>query len=149
MFWLKNKWGWLIIWTLRERIGSCACLVESGLKFIFHWSILSFIFFKVQVNIWGTNIFNQRVIWVLLSKNLLKCLKVYPVCGFILVCSENLALHKKWSFPLRISSVYVAKSAVLEDFLTFTEEILNGKLYLLCSVGQSFLKCFRYIKKYS
>ena len=30
-------------------------------------------------------------------------------------------LHKKWSFPLRISSVNV------------TEEILNGKLYFLCS----------------
>ena len=31
-----------------------------------------------------------------------------------------LPLHKKWSFPLRISSV--------------TEEILNGKLHFLCSV---------------
>ena len=36
------------------------------------------------------------------------------------------ALHKKWSFPLRISSVNVTKSAV-------TEEILNGKLRFLCS----------------
>ena len=32
------------------------------------------------------------------------------------------ALHKKWSFPLRISSV------------TFTEEIPNGKFHFLCSV---------------
>ena len=33
-------------------------------------------------------------------------------------------LHKKGSFPLRISSVNVTK---------FTEEILNGKLHFLCS----------------
>ena len=36
-------------------------------------------------------------------------------------------LHKKWSFPLRISSVNVTESAVF----TFTEEILNGKLHFL------------------
>ena len=36
----------------------------------------------------------------------------------------NYTLHKKWSFPLRISSVNVTKSAV-----TFTEEIFNGKLH--------------------
>ena len=40
------------------------------------------------------------------------------------------SLHKKWSFPLRISSVNVTKSAVL---CTFTEEILNGKLHF-CAV---------------
>ena len=34
----------------------------------------------------------------------------------------NFLLYKKWSFPLRISSV------------KFTEEILNGKLYFLYSV---------------
>ena len=33
-------------------------------------------------------------------------------------------MHKKWSFPLRISSVNLTK---------FTEEILNGKLHFLCS----------------
>ena len=32
---------------------------------------------------------------------------------------------KKRSFPLRISLV--------KDFVTFTEEILNGKLHFLCS----------------
>ena len=37
---------------------------------------------------------------------------------------------KKWSFPLRISSVNVTKSAVL---VSFTEETLNGKLHFLCS----------------
>ena len=38
--------------------------------------------------------------------------------------------HKKWSFPLRISSVNTA------DLVTFTEEILNGKLYFLCTKCQ-------------
>ena len=40
-------------------------------------------------------------------------------------------LHKKWSFPLRISSVNVAKSTVL---VTLTEEILNGKPHF-CAVN--------------
>ena len=35
-----------------------------------------------------------------------------------------------WSFP----SVNVTKSAVSADLVTFTEEILNGKLHFLCSV---------------
>ena len=38
-----------------------------------------------------------------------------------------LVLHKKWSFPLRISSVNL-------DLVSFTEEILNGKLHFLCSL---------------
>ena len=37
--------------------------------------------------------------------------------------------YKKWSCPLRISSVNLTKSAVSADFVTFTKEILNGKLY--------------------
>ena len=41
----------------------------------------------------------------------------------------SISLHKKWSFPLRISSVNVTKSARF----TCTEEILNGKPYFLCS----------------
>ena len=41
---------------------------------------------------------------------------------------------KNWSFPLRISSVTVTKSAGNYAYLiTFTEEILNGKLHFLCS----------------
>ena len=42
-------------------------------------------------------------------------------------------LHKKRSFPLRISSVNVTKSAVSCGFGHITEEILNGKLHFLCS----------------
>ena len=44
------------------------------------------------------------------------------------------ALDKKWSFPLSISSENVTKSAGNCWFVTFTEEILNGKLHFLCSV---------------
>ena len=39
----------------------------------------------------------------------------------------NTRLHKKQSFPLRISSVNVK--------VTFAEEILNGKLHFLCSAS--------------
>ena len=51
-------------------------------------------------------------------------------------------LHKKWSFPLRISSVNVAKSTVL---VTLTEEILNGKPHF-CAVNHIYTnqeKCKR------
>ena len=43
------------------------------------------------------------------------------------------SLHKKRTFPLRISSGKVSKSVGICDLITFTGEILNGKLYLLCS----------------
>ena len=42
-----------------------------------------------------------------------------------------LSLLKKWSFPLRIFSENVTKSARM---VTFTGEILNEKLNFLCSV---------------
>ena len=45
----------------------------------------------------------------------------------------NQRCTKKWSVPLMISSVNVTKSAVSADLVTFTEEILNGKLHFLCS----------------
>ena len=45
-----------------------------------------------------------------------------------------MTLHKKWSFPLRISSINVTKSAGNCELVIFTEEILNGKLGFLCSV---------------
>ena len=50
-------------------------------------------------------------------------------------------LHKKWSFPLRISSVNMTKLHFPADLVTLTEEILNGKLHFLCSEqsGQSIL----------
>ena len=50
------------------------------------------------------------------------------------VLNKHLTLHKKWSFQLRISSINVSKSARTADLVTFTEEILIGKLQFLCSV---------------
>ena len=44
--------------------------------------------------------------------------------------SVLLSLHKKWSFPLRISSVFPQISADLVKLAT--EEIFNEKLYFLC-----------------
>ena len=38
----------------------------------------------------------------------------------------HLPLHKKWSFPLRISLVNVSKTA---DLVAFIEKILNGKFH--------------------
>ena len=42
-------------------------------------------------------------------------------------------LHKKWSFPVEISSVNVTNPQETADLVTFTEEILNGKPHFLCS----------------
>ena len=42
-------------------------------------------------------------------------------------------LHKKWSFPLRISSVNATK---------FTEEILKKELHFLCSETYETITCF-------
>ena len=44
-----------------------------------------------------------------------------------------MTLHKKWSFPLRVSSVNVTKSAVSCEFGHVYWKILNGKLHFLCS----------------
>ena len=52
------------------------------------------------------------------------------------------SLHKKWSFPLRISSVNVTKSEVPADLVTFTEEILHGKLHFLYSVYLASEHCY-------
>ena len=50
----------------------------------------------------------------------------------ILTNFMQLTLHKKWSFRLRISSVNMTTNPA--ESVTFTEEIFNGKLHLLCSV---------------
>ena len=47
--------------------------------------------------------------------------------------SPRSALYKNKSFPLRISAVSVTKPQFPPDVVTFTEEILNGKLHFLCS----------------
>ena len=44
-------------------------------------------------------------------------------------------LHKKWSFPWKLSSVNVTKSVWPVNVVTFNEEILNGKIHFLSSVS--------------
>ena len=59
----------------------------------------------------------------------------------------NISLHKKWSFPLRISSVNMAKSAS-SDLVTFTEEIFNGKLrFFVQCLNNNLIKIFINFKK--
>ena len=81
--------------------------------------------------------------WTAMSKLNVKCW-AFKISSFLrFKCFQNSwkLLHKKWSFPLRISSVNVTaenaghagnlqKNA---DLVTFTEEILNGKIHFLCS----------------
>ena len=52
-----------------------------------------------------------------------------------------LTLHKYRSFPFRISSVNVTKTAVSADLVTFTEKI-NAKLQFLRSVRGTSQKCY-------
>ena len=46
--------------------------------------------------------------------------------------SKTNSLHKKWSFPLRVSSVRPDPQETA-DLVTCTEENLNGKLHFLWS----------------
>ena len=69
------------------------------------------------------------------------CLKLNCAISFENWVSATLKstfpLHKKWSSlrnPLRISSVNVSKPQFPADLVTFTGEILNGKLHFSCSV---------------
>ena len=50
----------------------------------------------------------------------------------------HFTLHKKWSFPLRISLLMWPNPQETADLDTFTEEILNGKLHFLCSFNLMF-----------
>ena len=54
-------------------------------------------------------------------------------CGseYIFLTESGISLNKKWNFPLRISPVNMTGNCGL---VTFTVEILNGKLNFLCSV---------------
>ena len=63
-----------------------------------------------------------------------------------IICAVSLTTQK-WSFLLRISSVNVTKSAGNCDLVTFTEDILNGKLHFLCSVFYNF-SGFQFSVKY-
>ena len=61
-FWLKSNGGWLILLIFLQRITSWACLLGSGLKFIFHRKAQSLILLKslfksvvvVELILWTT-----------------------------------------------------------------------------------------------
>ena len=44
-------------------------------------------------------------------------------------------LYKKWSFPLRLSSINVTKFEFPSNLVNFTEDILNRELLFLCSAA--------------
>ena len=69
--------------------------------------------------------------WYTVSKFLTFWLKIFWSLDQMIYLK---IMNKNWSFPLRISSVNVTKSAVPADLVTFIEEILNGKLHFLCSL---------------
>ena len=51
-------------------------------------------------------------------------------------CNDKYITAQKMKFFIQLALVNVTKSAIdCADFVTFTEEILNGKLRLLCSVS--------------
>ena len=61
--------------------------------------------------------------------------------------NKESTLRKKWSFPLRMSSVNVTKSAVF-FLVTFTEEIPNGKLnFLFSAFGNNYQRNTSIVKK--
>ena len=53
----------------------------------------------------------------------------------IFLCKLDHVTAQKISFLLGISSANVTKPQETADMVTFTEEILNGKLHFLCSVS--------------
>ena len=59
-------------------------------------------------------------------------------CLQSMILTEQFSLNKKWSSPLRISSVNVTKP----DQITNTKEILNGELHFLCSFASPTTKEF-------
>ena len=76
------------------------------------------------------------LVWKSYHFNFLYKLIHFYQLGFLLpifylnVSVKIWTLHKKWSFPLRISSINVTKSPGNCGFgHTFTEEIRNGKLH--------------------
>ena len=52
------------------------------------------------------------------------------------ICLIEKSLHKKWSFPSGISSEIWPNQQFPADLVTFTEEILNGKLHFFCALNE-------------
>ena len=83
------------------------------------------------------NFWSSLATWIwshLLQKSLTK-----NVIFFCSVCINTIliqTLPKKWRFSLRVSSVNVTKFTVTFGLVTFTDEILNQKLYKVI-IGQA------------
>ena len=76
-------------------------------------------------------------------KTILSCKCVDPEIKTFKIFGNQevvLALHKKWSFPLRISSVNVTKSAETADLVTFTKLRIWSHL-LKKSLIENFIFC--------
>ena len=56
------------------------------------------------------------------------------ICNKVKMQTRLVTMHKKWSFPFRISSLNVTKSSVNCRFGHISWKILNGKLNFLWSV---------------
>ena len=78
----------------------------------------------------------------------LTCFYVFYVSLIVWMASSKLhsILLKKWSFPLRISSVNV--DLVTAYLVRFTEEILHGKLHFLyCAMISRLIYCLEALPK--
>ena len=80
-----------------------------------------------------TGMKKKFIIWLIWYSDSITELFEPLVCKLCLTCL-HIILHKKWSFPLRISSINITNSAANCGLVTFTEKILNGKLHFFCSV---------------
>ena len=109
-----------------------------GIKTSAKWLKLVCFFCFVKYKTWyrGNNLFTTFSRW---RKWNTECSYWY----LRLLFRSKILLNTKWNFPLRISSVKVIKNPQFPaDLVTFTEEILNGKLHFLSS--ESFSLIFPY-----
>ena len=130
------------------------CLYNSSAKSLFPFLAVPSEFFFLKnfqtieaVPLWYPSYFEFLVILNALSHNIslesVLLVKYLKAIVFVLInisrisCFFNTA--QKRSFPLRISSVNLTKSAI--DLVTFSEETLKGKLHFLCSVSFVFFLC--------
>ena len=111
------------------------CNISIFTKIWVYWKKLTLsIFRSITFQICNINLFNCSSCYCLMFFMILG--KIYTLLEMLSVCYFNTPpTKKKKSFLLKISSVNVTKSSVSCDLVTFTEDILNGKLHFLWSVS--------------
>ena len=110
------------------------CNISIFTKIWVYWKKLTLsIFRSITFQICNINLFNCSSCYCLMFFMILG--KIYTLLEMLSVCYLTLPPQKKKSFLLKISSVNVTKSSVSCDLVTFTEDILNGKLHFLWSVS--------------